>query len=81
MEKMHVVTKYGLTRRACLYAGLTLAITIFGGAFGVASVARGAEGSAKGKTVGYITFGLQFEYQVAMVEGIKKKAMPVSLFG
>ena len=47
--------------------------------FGVVSVAGGAEGSAKGKTVGYITFGLQFEYQVAMVEGIKKKAAEAGL--
>ena len=35
---------------------------------------RAAEGDAKGKTVEYITFGLQFEYQVAMVEGVKKRA-------
>jgi ribose transport system substrate-binding protein len=32
-----------------------------------------AEG-AKGKTVEYITFGLQFEYQVALVNGVKKRA-------
>ena len=74
MEKTHAVTKNGLVWHACLNAGLALAITIFGGAFGVVSVAGGAEGSAKGKPVEYITFGLQFEYQVAMVEGIKKKA-------
>ena len=74
MEKTHAVTKNSLVRHACLNAGLALAITIFGGAFGVVSVAGGAEGSAKGKPVEYITFGLQFEYQVAMVEGIKKKA-------
>ena len=35
---------------------------------------RAAEGDAKGKPVEYITFGLQFEYQVAMVEGVKKRA-------
>jgi len=29
---------------------------------------------AKGKTVEYITFGLQFEYQVALVNGVKKRA-------
>src|SRR5260370_25015451 len=79
MQKTHAVTKDGLTRRAFLNAGLALAITICGGAFGVVSVAGGAEGSAKGKTVGYITFGLQFEYQVAMVEGIKKKAAEAGL--
>ena len=38
------------------------------------SPAFAAAGDAKGKTVEYITFGLQFEYQVAMVNGIKKKA-------
>lgn len=79
MEKIRAVTKNGLVRHACLNAGLALAITIFGGAFGVVRVAGGAEGSAKGKTVGYITFGLQFEYQVAMVEGIKKKAAEAGL--
>jgi ribose transport system substrate-binding protein len=79
MEKTHAVTKDGLMRRVCLNAGLALAIAIFGGAFGVVSVAGGAEGSAKGKTVGYIAFGLQFEYQVALVEGIKKKAAEAGL--
>src|SRR3984893_12234102 len=79
MEKIRAVTKNGLVRHACLNAGLALAITIFGGAFGVVRVAGGAEGSAKGKTVGYISFGLQFEYQVAMVEGIKKKAAEAGL--
>lgn len=44
-----------------------------------AAVAMGATATdaiaeAKGKTVEYITFGLQFEYQVAMVEGVKKRA-------
>jgi ribose transport system substrate-binding protein len=38
-----------------------------------------AEPGAKGKTVGYVTFGLQFEYQVAMVEGIKQKAAEAGL--
>jgi ribose transport system substrate-binding protein len=46
---------------------------------GIPAVVRGAEGGAKGKTVGYITFGLQFEYQVALVEGIKKKAAGAGL--
>jgi ribose transport system substrate-binding protein len=47
---------------------------LFGGALSVSGVAMGAEGGAKGKTIQYITFGLQFEYQVAMVDGVKKKA-------
>lgn len=38
-----------------------------------------AEGDAKGKTVEYITFGLQFEYQVAMVEGVKTRAAEAGL--
>lgn len=33
----------------------------------------GAQG-LKGKTVEYIAFGLQFEYQVALVNGVKKRA-------
>lgn len=33
-----------------------------------------ATGDANGKTVEYITFGLQYEYQVAMVDGMKKRA-------
>jgi ribose transport system substrate-binding protein len=79
MKVIHAVIKDGLTRRALLPTGLALVLTIFGGAFGFARIAGGAEGSAKGKTVGYITFGLQFEYQVAMVEGIKKKAAEAGL--
>ena len=39
-----------------------------------------AQGDAKGKTVEYITFGLQFEYQVAMVDGVKKSAAEAALF-
>ncbi|WP_189635773.1 substrate-binding domain-containing protein [Rhizobium grahamii] len=33
-----------------------------------------ATGDGKGKTVEYITFGLQFEYQVALVDDIKAAA-------
>ncbi len=40
---------------------------------------RAAQGDAKGKTVEYITFGLQFEYQVAMVDGVKKSAAEAGL--
>jgi ribose transport system substrate-binding protein len=58
-----------------LKAGMALVVMIFG----VAAAVRGAEGGAKGKTVGYVTFGLQFEYQVAMVDGIKKKAAEAGL--
>src|SRR6266567_137417 len=79
MKKIDAVIKKGLTCRAFLNVGLALAILMFGEAFGIPVVARGAEGGAKGKTVGYITFGLQFEYQIAMVEGIKKKAAEAGL--
>lgn len=53
-----------------------LAIAVAGAAFLAAGTAglSAAEGDAKGKNVEYITFGLQFEYQVAMVEGMKKRA-------
>lgn len=64
--------KTSLTRRRILRAGAHL---LLGAGIVVTStsLACAADG-AKGKTVEYITFGLQFEYQVAMVEGIKKKA-------
>jgi ribose transport system substrate-binding protein len=57
------------------YTGLAIAVMMLG----IPAVVRGAEGGAKGRTVGYITFGLQFEYQVALVEGIKKKAAGAGL--
>jgi ribose transport system substrate-binding protein len=56
-----------------------LAVGLFWAAIGGPHEAIGAEGAAKGKTVGYVTFGLQFEYQVAMVEGVKKKAAEAGL--
>jgi ribose transport system substrate-binding protein len=71
----------GLTRRTFLTGsvGLALGIMIFGAGFAVPQTAIGAQTGVRGKTVGYITFGQQFEYQVAMVEGIKKKAAEVGL--
>jgi len=75
MKKKSAVTTKNLRCRVFLNAGLALAVMMFG----IPAVVRGAEGGAKGKTVGYITFGLQFEYQVAMVEGIKKKAAEAGL--
>jgi ribose transport system substrate-binding protein len=60
-----------LTRRRML-AGTVAAIV---GISALAPItAFSAEGDAKGKTVQYITFGLQYEYQVAMVEGMKKRS-------
>lgn len=67
------MTKLQFTRRRLMSFAATVA---FGTGMLGASLfaASAAEGDAKGKTVEYITFGLQFEYQVAMVEGVKKRA-------
>ena len=57
------------TRRAFFFGGAAIA--------GVAMLAMPNAAQAqgiKGKTVEYIAFGLQFEYQVALVNGIKKRA-------
>ena len=57
------------TRRAVTVGSAALmagALTLSSPAF--------AENGVKGKTVEYIAFGLQFEYQVALVNGIKKRA-------
>ena len=61
---------HDMTRRAIT---LSLAAIICFGAFSFAHSAQ-AQSAAKGKTVEYIAFGLQFEYQVALVNGIKKRA-------
>lgn len=63
--KMSAKTRRGVFAAA---AGPTVAI-LFAVATGTPALA-----DAKGKTVEYITFGLQFEYQVAMVDNIKKRA-------
>jgi ribose transport system substrate-binding protein len=60
------------TRRQLL--AFTTALAGVAAAASFPSIGMAAEGGAKGKTVEYITFGLQFEYQVAMVDGIKKAA-------
>src|SRR6202023_1225693 len=73
-NKSAVMTK-SPRHRVCFYTGLAIAVIMLG----IPAVVRGAEGGAKGKTVGYITFGLQFEYQVAMVEGSKKNAAETCL--
>src|SRR4051812_24829680 len=71
------MSSFKITRRKTLSLGAAAAGVAFS-----AMAPRGlwaAEGDAKGKTVEYITFGLQFEYQVAMVEGIKKRAAEAGL--
>jgi ribose transport system substrate-binding protein len=61
------MTRGFFTRRTALGTAAALALMAAGPSYA-------AQGGAKGKTVEYVTFGLQFEYQVAMVNGIKKKA-------
>jgi hypothetical protein len=68
-------------------AFLALGVIMFGGAIGLPEAARSAEPGARGKTVQYLTFGidfnytngLEFEYQTALLEGIKKKAAEAGL--
>ena len=63
------MTSRDKTRRVFLFGGAAIA--------GVAMLAMPGAAQAqgiKGKTVEYIAFGLQFEYQVALVNGIKKRA-------
>jgi ribose transport system substrate-binding protein len=79
MKKIDPVHKSGSPLRAFRNIGFAIAITLIGEAFNAPVISQAAEGSAKGKTVGYITFGLQFEYQIAMVDGIKKKAADAGL--
>jgi len=64
------------TRRAMLKQGAALAVgtALLAGGIATSGAALAAGQTAKGKSVQYVTFGLQFEYQVAMVDGIRKKA-------
>lgn len=65
------MTLFNMTRRMIL-ASTTAALV---GSLGLgAGSAFAAEGDANGKVVEYITFGLQFEYQVAMVDGMTRRA-------
>ena len=65
-------------RRLLASAGLGTAAT-FAAALGLPVRASRAETGARGKRIEYITFGLQFEYQVALVAGIRKKAAGAGL--
>jgi ribose transport system substrate-binding protein len=71
----------GSTRRTLPggITGLALGVMMLGGGIVAPKTAAAAEASARGKTVEYIAFGLQFEYQVALVDGIKKKAADAGL--
>jgi len=81
--------KNGIRRLTFLMGSALLALNgiIFGAAIGVPVRARSAEPGARGKIVRYLTFGidfnytrgLEFEYQTAMLEGIKKKAAEAGL--
>jgi ribose transport system substrate-binding protein len=87
--------KNGLTHRTLLIGSalLSIGVIIFGGAVGVPVRARSAEPGARGKTVRYLTFGIdfyhtpgrEFEYQTAMLEEIKNRAaatgLAVQVFG
>jgi ribose transport system substrate-binding protein len=83
------MNKNGLARRTFLMGSAfsALGVIIFGGAIGVPVGARSAEPGSRGKTVPYLTFGidfnythgLEFEYQTALLEGIRKKAAEAGL--
>src|SRR5262249_45917859 len=68
-------------------ARLTLGVIMFGGAIGVPIGARSAEPGAIGKTIQYLTFGVDFnytpglelEYQTAILQGIRNKAAEAGL--
>lgn len=62
------------SRRSVLLGGVGLATAGLAATLGGPIGARAAGGSARGKRVEYIAFGLQFEYQVAMVANVKKRA-------
>jgi len=67
--------KLGFTRvTAALAIAAATVMSLSGG-----SAPALAEAGPKGKTVEYIAFGLQFEYQVALVNGIKKRAADVGV--
>ena len=70
--------KSQLTRRGVFVRGCALVIGVSlgsaGGVAGLSGAALAAGHAAKGKTVEYIAFGLQFEYQVALVAGIENRA-------
>ncbi|MBW7922820.1 MAG: sugar ABC transporter substrate-binding protein [Rubellimicrobium sp.] len=68
------MSKLIMSRRNLLAGAGGLGLTA---AFGRPGFAQGT--GAQGKSVQYITFGLQFEYQVALVEGIKQKGEDAGL--
>ncbi|MGF6696769.1 ribose transport system substrate-binding protein [Paraburkholderia sp. MM5496-R1] len=64
-----------ISRRTILERGVAIAAaTLIAGGLSAPAGAIAAVPTAKGKSVQYVTFGLQFEYQVAMVDGIRKRA-------
>jgi len=81
--------KNGLTRRTFLIGSALLALWVitFGRAIGTPVLAGSAEPGSRGRTVRYLTFGIdfyhtpgrEFEYQTAMLEGINKKAAEAGL--
>ncbi|HTO30237.1 MAG TPA: substrate-binding domain-containing protein, partial [Pararhizobium sp.] len=71
------------TRRMFLsLAAGAAALTMGSAGFGTAALAQ--ESALKGKSLAYIAFGLQYEYQVTLVEHVKKlaaeKGMTISVY-
>jgi hypothetical protein len=53
--------------------GLALGAMLLGVVFGFPGEALSAEGGAKGKTVGYVTFGLQFDTRSRWWKALRKR--------
>jgi ribose transport system substrate-binding protein len=66
--------KAGATRREFLVRGSTLAFGAATLSGAVATAARAADSVLKGKNLSYIAFGLQYEYQVTLVNHVKELA-------
>ncbi|SDR61425.1 sugar ABC transporter substrate-binding protein [Paraburkholderia tuberum] len=70
MKHLRSISRRTILKRSVAIAAATLIV----GGLSAPAGAIAAVPTAKGKSVQYVTFGLQFEYQVAMVDGIKKRA-------
>ncbi|MBS7541797.1 sugar ABC transporter substrate-binding protein [Ancylobacter oerskovii] len=80
---MHNKITMPTTRRTVLQltAGAAFMLT---GALGLPGAASAADSVLKGKTLAYIAFGLQYEYQVTLVDHVRKlaaeKGMKISVY-
>jgi len=68
-----------LRRRSLLAASSAFGLWLAGALAGPGNTARAAAGPAAGKRVAYVAFGLQFEYQVALVNDIRNAAKQQAL--